>query len=64
MQGWTTRHGFTRKRSIQEIFLEEPTVNRYLLILDLKPFISLVKGKHSIGREFQGLAVQGKKLLT
>ena len=43
---------------------KKPTVNRCLLILDLKPFKLLVKGKHSIGREFQGLAVQGKKLLT
>ena len=29
------------------------TVKRYLLILELKPFRSKVKGKHSIGREFQ-----------
>ena len=43
---------------------KEPTINRCLLILDLKPFRSLVKGKHSIGREFQSLAVRGKKLLT
>ena len=37
---------------------------RNLLILDFRPFRSLVKVKHSIGREFQSLAVQGKKLLT
>ena len=43
---------------------KEPTVKRYLLILNLKPFRSKVKGKHSIGREFQSLAVRGKKLLT
>ena len=36
-------------------------MNRFLLTLALKP---QVKGKHSIGREFQSLAVQGKKLLT
>ena len=30
-------------------------------MLDLKPFRSYIKGKHSIGREFQSLAVQGKK---
>ena len=42
----------------------EPTVNRCLLTLDVKPFRSQVKGKHSIGREFQSLAVLGKKLLT
>ena len=34
-----------------------------MLILDLKPK-ERVKGKHSIGREFQSLAVRGKKLLT
>ena len=33
-----------------------------LLILDLKTFRSEVKGKHSIGREFQSLAVQGKNI--
>ena len=43
---------------------KEPTVNRRLLILDLKPFRLLVKGKHSIGRESQSLAVRGKKLLA
>ena len=43
---------------------EEPTVKRCLLILDLKPLRSQVKGKHSIDREFQSLAVWGKKLLT
>ena len=35
-----------------------------LLILDLKPFISQIKEKHSIDRNIQSLAVQGKKLLT
>ena len=48
------------RKSVQK----EPTVKRSLLILDLKPFRSQVKGKHSLGREFQGLAVPGKKLLT
>ena len=43
---------------------KEPTVNMCLLILDLKSFGSQVKGKYSIGRKFQSLAVQGKKLLT
>ena len=42
---------------------KEPTVNECLLILDLKP-LRYIKGKHSIGREFQSLAVRGKKLLT
>ena len=48
------------RKSLQK----EPTVNRCLLILDLKPFRSYVKGKQSVGREFQGLAVLGEKLLT
>ena len=43
---------------------KKPTVKRCLLILYLKPLRSQVKGKYSIGREFQSLAVQGKKLLT
>ena len=43
---------------------KEPTVKRCLLILDLNPFRSQVKGKHSIGKEFQSLAVRGMKLLT
>ena len=45
---------------------EEHLVKRCLLILDLKPLRSYVKGKLSIsiGREFQGLAVPGKKLMT
>ena len=45
------------RKSVQE----EPTVKRCLLILNLKPFRSWVKRKHSIGRECQSLAVQGKK---
>ena len=43
---------------------KEPRVKRCLLILDLKPFRSYIKGKHFIGREFQSLAVRRKKLLT
>ena len=35
-----------------------------MLILDLNSFRSQVKGKYSIDREFQSLAVQGKKLFT
>ena len=71
MQGWTatTRHGVTRKRNTKKLkhrksVQKEPTVQICLLIIDLKPFRSCVKGKHSIGSEFQGLAVRGKKLLT
>ena len=61
-----------KKRSIKKITgyrksdqkEPEPTVKRCLLILDLKPLRSYVKGKHSVGREFQSLAVRGKELLT
>ena len=37
---------------------KEPAIKRCLLILDLKPFRSQVKGKYSIGIEFQSLAVR------
>ena len=37
-------------------------VKRFQLILDLKPFRAKVKGKHSISREFQSLAVRGKNI--
>ena len=47
------------RKSVQK----EPTVKRYLLILDLKPLRSYVKGKNSKGRKFKSLAVWGKKLL-
>ena len=50
MQGWaaTARHGVTRKRSkkkeeikaYRKSLLQEPTVNRCLLILDLQPYRS------------------------
>ena len=46
------------------LFRKNFRVKRCLLILDLKPVRSQVKGKHSAGREFQSLAVQRKKLLT
>ena len=40
--------------SIQEICLERSySQKRYLLILDLKPLRSYIRGKHSIGRDFQ-----------
>ena len=32
-----------------------------VVILHLKPFRSEVKGKHSMGREFQSLVMEGKK---
>ena len=42
---------------------KEYSLIRCLLILNLKPFRSYVKGKYSISRESQNLALQGKKLL-
>ena len=51
-------------KAYRKCLLKEPTVNRCLLILDLKRFRLQVKGKQSIGREFLSLAVRGKKLLT
>ena len=56
MQG-STRHGVTRKRSRKRakhtgnLFRKNLQLKRCLLILDLKPLRSWVKGKHSIGRE-------------
>ena len=35
-----------------------------LLTLDLKAFIYYIKAKHTTGKEFHNLAVQGKELLT
>ena len=63
MQGWTatTRHGNTRKKSINIL---KHTGSSKLLFLDLKPLRTYLKGKHSIGGECQGIAVRGKKLLT
>ena len=51
-------------KSYKKSLSKEPTVNKCLLILDLKPFKSYVKGKHSIGKEFHSLAVLGKKLVA
>ena len=66
----TKRHGVARKRSTKRLkdkgnlLKKNPQSIRCLLALDLQPFRSLVKGKHSIAREFQSLTVRGKKLLT
>ena len=53
-----------RIKACRKSLLKEPTVNGCLLILDLKPSRLYVKGKHLIGREFQSVAVWGKKLWT
>ena len=47
-------------KSIQENSLERIQRLKSPITLDLKPFRSEVKGKHSTGREFQSLAVRGK----
>ena len=47
----------TYRKSAQK----EPNVKRCLLILDLKPLRSSLKGKHSTGREFQSLACARKE---
>ena len=61
MEGWTVTR--VARKHTGNLFWKNLYLKRCLLILDLKPFKSYVKGKHSIS-EFQSLAVQGKKLLT
>ena len=51
-------------KTYRKCLQKEPTVKRYLLIFYLKLLRSQVKEKHSLGREYQSLAVRGKKLLT
>ena len=50
-----------KMKSYRKSVQKEPTVKRCLLILDLQSFRSQVKGKHFIDREFQTVAVQGKR---
>ena len=60
-KAWSYKKGSTKKiTGWRKSVYKEPTVKRCLLILDLKPLRSYVKGKHSIGREYQSLAVQEK----
>ena len=40
-----------KAKAYRKCVWKEPTDKRYLLILDLKPVTSYVKGKHSMGRE-------------
>ena len=64
------RDRVTRKKNNKKIkaygksVKKEPAVKKCLLILDLNPFRSYVKAKHSIGRKSQSLTVRRKKLLT
>ena len=46
------------------LFRKNLQLIKCLLILDLMPFRSYVKEKHSIGRKLQSLAKRRKKLLT
>ena len=46
------------------LFRENLQLIGYVNSVDFKPFRLQVKGKHSVGRKFQSLAVRGKKLLT
>ena len=65
-EAWSYKKKKYKKiKAYRESVQKKPTVTvkRYLLILDLKPFRYQVTRKHSIGREFQSLAVTGKKLL-
>ena len=64
----TTEHDITRGKwkiwkAHRKVDLKEPKDKSCLSTLDLKQFRLQVKGKHSPAKEFQGLAVQGKKLL-
>ena len=52
------------KKDIGKLFGNSPKKKKCLFTLDLKPFRSQVKEKHSAGTEFQSLAEGGKKLLT
>ena len=49
-----------QRKTVQKKLKEK----RSLLTLDLKPFISLVKGKHSPSKQFQSLFIRRKKLFT
>ena len=67
MQGLTatTRPGVTGERNIKRSkhagnLCRKNLQTRYMLIIDLKPPRSQVEGKHSMGREFQSLAVKQK----
>ena len=64
-EAWSYKKRSTKKiAGYRKSDYKEPTVKRCMLILDLKLLRSYVKGKHSIAREFQSLAMQGKEMLT
>ena len=49
---------------IRKLIRKNANKKRCLLTLDLKLYRSQVKGKYSVVKEFQNLAVLGKKLLA
>ena len=55
---------FKKIKAYKKSDQKTPTDKRFLVILDIKPFMSQVKGEHSVGREFQSPAVRRKNLLT
>ena len=62
-EAWSCRKKKHKKvKAYRKSVQKEPTVEKSLLILDLKPLRSKFKWKHSIGKEFQSLAVREKKL--
>ena len=67
LQGWTSTAEYRDKKEekdkedVVKLF-EEP--KGLLTNLDLNPFRSYIKGKHSPHKKFQGLVALGKKLLT
>ena len=51
----TSRHEVTKKKKKEM---------QKKVFVNYRPFRSQIKGKHSIGKEFHSVAVQGKKMLT
>ena len=52
-KAWSYKKKDKKINAYRKSLYKEPRVNRCLLILDLKPFRPQVKGKDSIGREFE-----------
>ena len=59
-EAWSYKKRKQKKiKAYRKSLYKEATVKRYLLMLDLMPLRSKVKGKYSIGREFQNVDVRG-----
>ena len=54
---------FKKIKAYRKYVQREPAVKKCLVILDLKPLRSEVKGKHSLGWKFQSLTVRGKNFV-